>query len=100
MEASHTDNTLPSIEWGADALDDLDKITEFIQKRNPPAAERTLAAIEEKVEQLSSFPKMNKAGRVAGTRELVVKSTYVVVYTEDEKEIVILRVLHGSQQWP
>lgn len=90
----------PTIEWGEDALSDFNRIVEFLQEQSPPAAERVLVAIEEKVEQLSSYPKMHRVGRVAGTREMVVKPTYVVVYTEDEVEVRILRVLHSSQQWP
>lgn len=47
------------------------------------------------------FPNMGRAGTVSGTRELVIKKTpYIAVYRVDENEIHILRVLHGSQQWP
>jgi len=37
---------------------------------------------------------------VAGTREMVVRSNYVVVYMEDTRAVSILRVLHAAQQWP
>lgn len=37
----------------------------------------------------------------AGTRELVVLGTpYVVVYRIEAAAVVILRILHGAQQWP
>ena len=41
-----------------------------------------------------------RAGRVSGTREMVVRSNYVVIYTEDTRAVTILRVLHAAQQWP
>jgi plasmid stabilization system protein ParE len=31
---------------------------------------------------------------------MVVRSNYVVVYTEDRLAVTILRVLHTAQQWP
>jgi len=41
-----------------------------------------------------------RAGRVSGTREMVVRSNYVVIYTEDAYAVTVLRVLHAAQQWP
>lgn len=100
METENTENAPPSILWGEDAVTDLRTIINFIQQRNPSAAEGILDEIEDRVDQLSSFPRQGRPGRVSGTRELVVEPTYVVVYTESESEVVILRVLHTSQQWP
>ena len=39
-------------------------------------------------------------GRVEGTREMVVRSNYIVVYAEDADTVTVLRVLHAAQQWP
>ena len=39
-------------------------------------------------------------GRAAGTREMVVRPNYLVVYAVDEQTVRILRVLHVAQQWP
>jgi toxin ParE1/3/4 len=41
-----------------------------------------------------------RQGRVAGTREWVVRSNYVVVYRVDAQTITILRILHAAQQRP
>ncbi len=43
---------------------------------------------------------MSRVGRIEGTRELVVRRNYVVVYAEDPGAVTILRVLHAAQQWP
>jgi toxin ParE1/3/4 len=52
------------------------------------------------VAKLAGHPKLYRPGRVAGTREMVVRSNYVVVYAEDVRAVSILRVLHAAQQWP
>lgn len=45
-------------------------------------------------------PKLYKAGRVKGTREIVVRPNYVLVYRVAGNVIEVLRVLHAAQQWP
>ena len=47
-------------------------------------------------------PTLYRIGRVAGTREIVVRHTYVMVYAleDDDKTVVVLRVLHAARQWP
>ncbi|MGD2020834.1 MAG: type II toxin-antitoxin system RelE/ParE family toxin [Thiohalocapsa sp.] len=52
-------------------------------------------------ERLADNPSLGRPGRVLDTRELMVTGTpYLVPYTVSDNEIVILRVLHGAQQWP
>jgi plasmid stabilization system protein ParE len=41
-----------------------------------------------------------RPGRVVGTREMVVRPNYLVIYTESARAVTILRVLHAAQQWP
>ena len=43
---------------------------------------------------------MYRVGRVDGTREMVVRPNYIVIYADDPSSIVVLRVLHAAQQWP
>jgi plasmid stabilization system protein ParE len=47
-------------------------------------------------------PTLYKTGRVRGTREIVVRPNYVMVYRieEDGGTLAVLRVLHAAQQWP
>jgi plasmid stabilization system protein ParE len=56
--------------------------------------------IEDKASKLPARPKLYRPGRVAGTREMVIRPNYIVVYAEDDRTVVILRVLHAAQQWP
>lgn len=58
-------------------------------------------AIDAAVVHLALHPYSARRGRVAGTRELVVPRTpYLIVYRIEQKAVVILRVLHGAQDWP
>ena len=46
-------------------------------------------------------PMSGRAGRVPGTRELVVANTpFLMAYAIEEARIVILAVYHGAQRWP
>lgn len=90
-----------SIVWTTLARQDVNAIWDFMEQRNPDAAEMIDSEILRAVEGLLQFPKRGKPGRVKGTRELVVLGLpYVVVYLFGESRIVILRVLHGAQNWP
>ena len=43
---------------------------------------------------------MGRGGRVPGTFELVVHSSYMVVYDIVETQVRILNVVHTARQWP
>jgi toxin ParE1/3/4 len=88
------------LEWRQTARADLLSIVDYISDDNPDPAQRLKDDIEAKVANLPEHPKLYSAGRVHGTREMVVRSNYVVVYTEDTRSVTILRVLHAAQQWP
>ena len=90
----------PAPEWRDAARRDLLSIVDFISDDNLEAALKLLGDIESKAEQLLQHPRLYKAGRVAGTREMLVRRNYVVVYEEKEERVTILRVLHSAQLWP
>jgi toxin ParE1/3/4 len=88
------------VEWREPARNDLLAILDYIAEDNPDAALRLVDEIEEKASRLRQRPKLYRAGRVPGTREMVVRRNYVVVYAELAGAIAILRILHSAQQWP
>ncbi|WP_428378126.1 type II toxin-antitoxin system RelE/ParE family toxin [Lichenicoccus sp.] len=50
---------------------------------------------------MEQHPQIGRAGRIVGTRELVVSGTpYILVYFVADEAVQVLRVLHSSQQWP
>ena len=82
------------------AVADLTVIVDYISDDNPEAAQALKEDIETRVSQLRENPRLYRVGRVDGTREMVVRSNYLVVYAEDPHTVTILRVLHAAQQWP
>jgi len=89
------------VKWLRTALANLDAEAEYIAQDNPSAALRTVAAITEAVDLLRRHPALGRAGRVLGTRELVVPNTpYIVPYRIRNRQVEILRVFHAARRWP
>jgi toxin ParE1/3/4 len=89
------------IVWRPIALEDLEQARRYIAEHNPRAAERLWRRILNSVERLGVLPGLGRPGRVEGTRELVVPRTpYVVAYTVIGDQVMILSIIHSSQQWP
>lgn len=91
---------MPVLEWREAARADLLAIVDYISDDNPDAAQRLKDEIEAKAAKLPEHPKLYRPGRVVGTREMIVRPNYLVIYTENARAVTILRVLHAAQQWP
>ena len=91
-----------NIVWSPEAIEDLASLRAYIAEDNPAAARRTVRHIIESIEQLiPDNPRIGRAGRVPGTRELVIpRSPYIVPYRLQRTAIQILRVYHGARRWP
>jgi len=89
-----------NLEWKATAIADLLAIVDYISDDNPDAAQTLKDEIEAKTSRLPDNPQLYRVGRVDGTREMVVRPNYIVIYAEDAVAVTILRVLHAAQQWP
>ena len=90
------------IAWSPEAIEDLVSLRAYIAEDNPAAARRTVQHIVESIEQLlPDNPRIGRAGRVPGTRELVIPRTpYIVPYRLQRTTIQILRVYHAARRWP
>ncbi|MGC2209532.1 MAG: type II toxin-antitoxin system RelE/ParE family toxin [Candidatus Korobacteraceae bacterium] len=90
------------IEWTEQAARQLDQAHDFIALSNSEeVASRIALQIVASVQQLATFPMSGRAGRVAGTRELVIAHTpFIVAYTVKKARIVALAVYHGAQRRP
>jgi toxin ParE1/3/4 len=90
------------IEWTEQATRQLDQAHDYIALSNAEdVAARVTMQIVTAVQQLASFPMSGRAGRVPGTRELVIANTpFIVAYAIQKSRIVILAVYHGAQPWP
>lgn len=85
------------LEWRETAREDLLAIVEYIAEDDPRAAQRLKDEIEAKALRLRKRPRLYRRGRVTGTREMVVRSNYVMVYAVDVRAVTVLRVLHAAQ---
>ncbi|MGC0772083.1 MAG: type II toxin-antitoxin system RelE/ParE family toxin [Candidatus Acidiferrum sp.] len=89
------------VRWLRVALANLEAEADYIAEDNPAAADRVVQRIFRAVALLSKNPAMGRAGRVPGTRELVVPNTpYIIPYRVHAGAIEILRVFHAAQKWP
>ncbi|TDB57309.1 MULTISPECIES: type II toxin-antitoxin system RelE/ParE family toxin [Photorhabdus] len=86
--------------WRKIAEADRECIFDYISQNNPNAALELDADFDTKIELVAQQPKLYRPGRVRGTREIVVRPNYVIVYRIDSGTVVVLRVLHAAQQWP
>jgi addiction module RelE/StbE family toxin len=89
-----------TVEWKKAAQADLWAIVDYISDDNPEAAQVLKDEIEATTGKLPQNPKMYRMGRVPGTREIVVRKNYIVVYSESPSHITILRVLHAAHEYP
>jgi toxin ParE1/3/4 len=90
------------IVWTKQAVQQLDRAHDFIALSNrEEVATRVMMQIVASVQQLAAFPMSGRAGRVSGTRELIISSTpFIVAYATEKARIVILALYHGAQPWP
>ena len=89
------------VRWLKVALANLDAEAEYIAQDNHAAAGRVVEKILRAVDLLKKNPALGRAGRVAGTRELVVAETpYVIPYRVRGDAVEILRVFHAARKWP
>lgn len=87
------------VEWRAGALADLLEILEYIDERNPRAADALQNDIENATSALPEHPYLYRMGRIPLTREIVVHPNYLVVYRVTDR-IEIVSVLHARQEYP
>jgi toxin ParE1/3/4 len=90
------------IEWTEQATRQLGQAHDYIALSNSAeVAARITMQIVTSVQQLAVYPMSGRAGRVPGTRELVISNTpFIVAYAIEKADIVVLAVYHGAQHWP
>jgi toxin ParE1/3/4 len=65
-----------NIVWSPEAIEDMVSLRAYISEEDPAAARQVVFRITQSIEQLlPDNPQIGRAGRVPGTRELVIPST-------------------------
>ncbi len=89
------------VKWLARALTNLTDEADYISKESPANAKAFFMHVLASVEQLKDHPNLGRAGRVAGTRELIITHyPYIVPYRTKSGSVEILRVFHTARAWP
>ncbi|MFL9903318.1 type II toxin-antitoxin system RelE/ParE family toxin [Paraburkholderia fungorum] len=65
---------------------------------SPAAAVELAQTIRAKADTLATYPNRYRVGRIRGTRELVVKPNYIVVYRVAGEQVLVLRVRHARRR--
>lgn len=89
--------------WLPTAIVNRDAQLDHIAQDNPQAAIEQGDRIMDQVGHLHDHPEIGRVGRVSGTRELVINGTpFILVYRylSQTQRVEVIRLLHGSQQWP
>lgn len=89
------------IDWLREAGQDLVEIRRYIEADHPNTAAQVAKRILDTVAYLRDHPEIGRAGRIPGTRELIIPGLpYIVPYRVKGTTLVILGVLHMAQEWP
>ncbi|BDA63144.1 type II toxin-antitoxin system RelE/ParE family toxin [Shewanella xiamenensis] len=89
------------VRWLRKAAQNLEDAYDYLAKDNPKVAQAFVLDVYRLVNLLTTQPAMGRAGRVAGTRELVVQDyPFIIPYRVHQDEIHILRVFHTKLRLP
>jgi toxin ParE1/3/4 len=90
-----------TIRWTRQAIADADHVYDFIAADNAAAARAMVDRIDQAINSLIAHPRMGRAGRVAGSRELIVSGTpYIVAYRLRGRVVELLGIIHAARRWP
>jgi toxin ParE1/3/4 len=84
------------------AIAEIDEIFSYIARHNPTAAAAVIGQIDRTIARLARYPAMGHPKLNAGIRMLPVGRfrQYLVFYTIEGDEVVILSVRHGARRRP
>lgn len=83
------------------ALEDMERIADYIAKDNPQAAYSLLNSFYVSFDNICSFPQMGcsrKDFTYKNVRFLQIKQRYLIVYNVENETVCILRVLSNYQE--
>ncbi len=89
------------ISYTPEAIDDLKRLREFIEVKNPLAAQRIAITLLKGITQLKTFPYLGVEVQQAPTPEMVrdlIIGNYIVRYLIRSKKIDVLRVWHHKEE--
>jgi plasmid stabilization system protein ParE len=93
---------MPRLKWSPRALQDVERLYQFLAPKSLDAARRAVKTIRQRVKALSRHPEIGRPVEELPTefREWVIEfgqGAYVALYHFGGKQIVILAVRHGRE---
>jgi toxin ParE1/3/4 len=89
------------IRWTRLARKDINTAYEYVADDGAGAADQFLEQIQQSAAILVRHPMAGRAGRIPGTRELVVPGTpWILPYRIRRGFVDIVAVNHGARKWP
>jgi len=86
--------------WTPQAQQDRADVWDYIAADNPIAAARMDELFSDAAQRLADQPKLGRAGKIQGTRELIPHESYRLVYEISGETVWMLALVHTSRQWP
>ena len=74
------DKAVLQVKWSDEATLDLVEVVDYIEQRDCAASIKLHDEIVQAAERLSDVPYLYRIGKVRGTRELVVRPNYLIIY--------------------
>ncbi|MCU7875132.1 MAG: type II toxin-antitoxin system RelE/ParE family toxin [Candidatus Thiodiazotropha sp. (ex Lucinoma borealis)] len=88
------------VKYSSESIDDLQRVVEFVENRNPYAARRIAIDLQEGVDRLKYYPQIGlpvlKATEPEQLRDLYL-GDYTVRYLITDEVIYILRIWHSKE---
>lgn len=88
------------VKYSPESIEDLQRVVEFVENKNPYAARRIAIDLQEGVDRLKQFPEVGlpvlKAVDPEKIRDLYI-GDYTVRYLITEDAIYVLRVWHNKE---
>jgi plasmid stabilization system protein ParE len=91
-----------NVRWADWALDDLERVYDFLADKNKPAANRIKKDLKEGARQLADDPRLGRQLFSLLPEEIrqIVIDDYIVRYQIDREIIYIVHIWHGREDWP
>jgi len=87
--------------WSPRAIRHLTALRKYIEKDSEQNAALVAQPILRPVALPQAHTESGRAGRLIGTRELVVTDTpYIIPYRVRNERLELIAVFHGRQRWP
>jgi plasmid stabilization system protein ParE len=93
---------MPQVKFALAALDDLERLREFLRPRNPAAAKRAAVAITKTIQLLGQYPQIGRPAEEMDIeyRELLIDfgdSGYVALYRYEGDLVTVLSLRHQKE---